>query len=82
MPLTVKEGALLGSGMLLASGATLFYKRKQTAAFKWCYFLAWPTLGSAIILTTSPSREGMEQVTTACTIMACGSQAPALLQPR
>ena len=62
MPLTVAEGALLGTGMLLVSGATLAYKRKQTAAFKALYFLSWPTLGSALLWTCMPSKERMEQV--------------------
>ena len=34
MPLTVRDGALVGAGMLFASGATIFYKRKQTLPFK------------------------------------------------
>ena len=62
MPFTVAEGALLGTGMLFVSGATLAYKRKQTAAFKALYFLSWPTLGSALLWTCMPSKERMEQV--------------------
>ena len=34
MPLTVRDGALVGFGMLFAGGATVFYKRKQTLPFK------------------------------------------------
>lgn len=34
MPLTVRDGALVGFGMLFASGATIFYRRKQTLPFK------------------------------------------------
>jgi hypothetical protein len=62
MPLTVADGALLGTGMLFVSGATLAYRRKQTAAFKALYFLSWPTLGSALLWTCMPSKERMEQV--------------------
>ena len=34
MPLTVRDGALVGFGMLFAGGATIFYRRKQTLPFK------------------------------------------------
>lgn len=34
MPLTVSDGALVGAGMVFASGATMFYRRKQTLPFK------------------------------------------------
>lgn len=34
MPLSVAEGAVMGAGMLFATGATLAYKRKQTKLFK------------------------------------------------
>lgn len=62
MPLTVKEGAMIGAGLTLVAGATIFYRRKQTLPFKIAYFLSWPTLGSAIILSTQPSTERMTQV--------------------
>jgi hypothetical protein len=55
MPLNPKDAALLGAGMLAAGAATFFYRRKQTTPFKVAYFVAWPTLGSAIILTGMPS---------------------------
>ncbi|KAK9820222.1 hypothetical protein WJX72_007654 [[Myrmecia] bisecta] len=45
--------------MMLAGTATLFYKRKQTMPFKVAYFLAWPTLGAAVILVGMPSRQKM-----------------------
>ncbi|GMH33729.1 hypothetical protein BSKO_01563 [Bryopsis sp. KO-2023] len=61
MPLTVREGALLGSGMLCLSGAVFFYARKQTLPFKICHFLAWPTLGSGIILSCQPNYDGAVQ---------------------
>ena len=62
MPLTVKEGALLGAGAWMAAAATFFYRRKQTFAFKLAYFASWPLLGTAIIVTAMPDREWMEQV--------------------
>ena len=62
MPFTVAEGAVLGAGMLFASGATLAYRRKQTRLFKSLYFLSWPTLGSAFIWAVMPSQKEMEKV--------------------
>lgn len=91
MPLTVREGALLGAGVLLATGATVFYRQKATTPFRvschgtqWtdstldafdltrpdcvqiAYFLAWPVLGSAIILTSTPSDERLIKVSLLC----------------
>ena len=62
MPLSVKEGAMIGAGLTLVAGATIFYRRKQTLPFKIAYFLSWPTLGSAVILSMQPSNEKMTQV--------------------
>eukprot|EP00884_Botryococcus_braunii_P004838 jgi/Botrbrau1/14355/Bobra.0014s0010.1 len=61
MPFNVKEAAILGAGMWFAGLSTFFYKRKQTLPFKIAYFLAWPTLGSAVILVCMPSEERMIQ---------------------
>ncbi|KDD73074.1 hypothetical protein H632_c2565p1 [Helicosporidium sp. ATCC 50920] len=61
MPVDVEDWGLLAAGLALAGSATVFYKRKQTRAFKWAYFLTWPTLGTAVLLTTMPDRESMEQ---------------------
>ncbi|PSC73086.1 KRAB-A domain-containing 2-like [Micractinium conductrix] len=61
MPLTVLEGAVLGAGMIFASGATVAYRRKQTQLFKALYFAAWPTLGSAAIWVLMPTPKQMEQ---------------------
>lgn len=57
MPLTVRDGALVGTGMLFASGATMFYRRKQTLPFKLAYFAAWPTLGTAILFACMPRND-------------------------
>lgn len=59
--LTVRDGALLAAGMWFAGASTFFYRRKQTLPFKVAYFLSWPTLGSAIILTMMPSEDKMRQ---------------------
>lgn len=32
MPLTVKDGAMLGAGMWCVTGAFIFYKRKQVGS--------------------------------------------------
>lgn len=71
MPVDVEDWGLLAAGLALAGSATVFYKRKQTRAFKWAYFLTWPTLGTAVLLTTMPDRESMEQVRRGT---ACGEQ--------
>lgn len=57
MPFTLKEGTLLGAGLLCASAATLFYKRKQTTPFKLAYMISWPLLGTALIWTLAPNDE-------------------------
>lgn len=62
MPFTVAEGAVMGAGMLFATGATLAYKRKQTKLFKTLYFLSWPTLGSTVMWAVTPSSTQMEKV--------------------
>jgi hypothetical protein len=61
MPFTLQEAAMLGAGMMFAGGATFFYKRKQTLPFKLAYFMAWPTLGTAVLMAATPSREKMEE---------------------
>lgn len=57
MPLTVRDGALVGFGMLFAGGATVFYRRKQTLPFKLAYFAAWPTLGTAVLFAAMPRND-------------------------
>lgn len=64
MPLNVKDGALLGAGMWCVAAATIFYKQKKTVPFKVAYFLSWPIMGSALLLTFMPSEERMKQVNT------------------
>ena len=59
MPVDARDGLLIGAGLTLAGAATLFYKRKQTTAFKLAYFLTWPTRGSAVLLSCMPEREDM-----------------------
>jgi hypothetical protein len=60
--LTVKDGALIGAGMLTVSGAALFYKQKKTLPFKVAYFLSWPLLGAAVIQVFGARRKDLEQV--------------------
>lgn len=62
MPVDTRDALLIGAGLTLAGAATLFYKRKQTTAFKLAYFLTWPTLGSAVLLSCMPDREHMYKV--------------------
>lgn len=57
-----KHAVLLGAGIACAGAATYFYKRRQTFPFKVAYFMTWPVLGSAILLTLSPSEEGLRRV--------------------
>lgn len=61
MPLTVKEGALIGAGMWAATAATIFYRQKKTLPFKIAYFASWPLLGTAVLLAATPGRDSMEQ---------------------
>lgn len=60
--LNVRDGALVGAGMICVSGAAIFYKQKRTLPFKLAYFLSWPLLGAALINTFGPRRAAFEQV--------------------
>ncbi len=62
MIVTAQDGMLVGAGLTLAGAATIFYRRKQLNAFKLAYFLAWPTLGSAVIVACMPERAAFEEV--------------------
>ena len=97
MPWGTKERLLTCAGCIAVGAATVFYRRKQTTAFKVsttaatlslspvphllplslsaAYFVAWPVLGSGIILGVTPSDEDLMQV---CTC-AASSQSPPLL---
>lgn len=59
---TSKDALLIGAGVALASAATVFYRRKQTRAFKIAYFLTWPTLGSAVLVACMPDHDEMAEV--------------------
>uniref|UniRef100_A0A7S1X6H5 Uncharacterized protein n=1 Tax=Tetraselmis chuii TaxID=63592 RepID=A0A7S1X6H5_9CHLO len=55
MPLTDQWGLGLGAvGLLATGGAVAAFKKKLTGPFKTAYFLAWPTLGSAILILGDP----------------------------
>ena len=59
---TSKDALLIGAGVALASAATVFYRRKQTRAFKIAYFRTWPTLGSAVLVACMPDHDEMAEV--------------------
>ncbi|KAL6769233.1 hypothetical protein ACKKBG_A18015 [Auxenochlorella protothecoides x Auxenochlorella symbiontica] len=61
MIVTAQDEMLVGAGLTLAGAATIFYRRKQLNAFKLAYFLAWPTLGSAVIVACMPERAAFEE---------------------
>ena len=41
---------LVAAGALTAAGMAAAYRAKHTAAFKTCYALTWPLLGSGVII--------------------------------
>uniref|UniRef100_A0A061SGD4 Uncharacterized protein n=1 Tax=Tetraselmis sp. GSL018 TaxID=582737 RepID=A0A061SGD4_9CHLO len=61
MPVTATGLGLGAVGLLATTGAVAAFKRKWTTPFKAAYFLAWPTLGSAILLLGDPGYEGQKQ---------------------
>lgn len=61
MPLGEKEGLLIGAGISLSLATTYFYRQRQTLPFKWAHFLAWPVLGTGILLALSPSHDQMAE---------------------
>lgn len=53
---------LAAFGVLATGGAIAAFRRKLTGPFKTAYFLAWPTLGSAILILGDPGYEQQKQV--------------------
>mmetsp|Transcript_28418 Transcript_28418/g.80196 ORF Transcript_28418/g.80196 Transcript_28418/m.80196 type:complete len:100 (-) Transcript_28418:294-593(-) len=61
MPVTNLGVGLAAFGLLATGGAVAAFRRKLTGPFKTAYFLAWPTLGSAILILGDPGYEAQKQ---------------------